>query len=160
MKNYNQYTFFWNGPFSNWYPCRFTDIKGIEYNCTEQYMMYHKALLFRDYANASRILEALTPKEQKQLGRSVKNFDPHQWGQFAKEIVWIGCFYKFTQNQDLKQVLLESKDTLLVEASPYDCVWGVGLGEEDPLIQNRENWRGTNWLGEVLTDLRERLFEE
>lgn len=138
MKTYNEYTFFWNGPFSNWYPCKFTDIKGIEYNCSEQYMMYHKALLFCDYANASRILETDSPKEQKQLGRSIKKFDPHQWSFFAKEIVWVGCYHKFTQNQILKQNLLDTDGTLLVEASPYDCVWGLVWGRKTLLLKTLE----------------------
>lgn len=158
MKNYNEYTFFYNGPFSNWYPCKFTDIKGIEYNCSEQYMMYYKALLFDDLDIASAIMLESHPREQKALGRMVKGFEIKRWNNFAKEIVWQGCFYKFTQNEDLFNELIRTDDTLLVEASPTDMVWGVGLSENDPLIKDPNNWRGTNWLGEVLTDLRENLI--
>lgn len=157
MKKYNNYTFFYNGVFSNWYPAKFIDFKGIEFNCTEQHMMYYKALLFDDTKVADAILSAAHPMDQKSLGRMVAGFDLSRWEQFAREIVWQGNFYKFTQNPDLYTRLMATSGTLLVEASPTDKVWGVGLGEKSPLILDPANWDGTNWLGEVLTDLREQL---
>lgn len=157
MKQYDQYTFFYNGPFSNWYMCSFKDIKGNTFNCSEQYMMYYKALLFDDHQAAESIMIKTNPSEQKAIGRLIQGFNISRWEKFAREIVWLGCHYKFTQNPKLLQELLATRGTLLVEASPTDVVWGVGLDGADPLIQDRANWRGTNWLGEVLTDLRDTL---
>jgi ribA/ribD-fused uncharacterized protein len=123
-------------------------------------MMYHKAKLFGDTVIASEILKTTDPGEQKALGRKVKDFDPIIWEKNAKQIVYDGCKLKFTQNHKLLNVLLQTKGTLLVEASPYDKVWGIGLGEDDPLIHDPKNWKGTNWLGEVLTKLRDDLLNE
>ena len=69
-----------------------------------------------------------------------------------------GNYAKFTQNPDLLKTLIDTIGTTLVEASPYDKVWGIGLAEDDPKALNRETWEGTNWLGEVLTDLRTYLY--
>lgn len=151
------YHFFYSGPFSNWYPAKFTDIKGIEFNCSEQYMMYYKAMLFDDAKIAETIMSSKHPMNQKALGRKVEGFDLSRWEQFAREIVWQGNYYKFTQNIPLYDILMSTGDKLLVEASPTDTIWGIGLDENNPLIHDRSNWRGTNWLGEVLTSLRDSL---
>ena len=158
MKEYKEYEFFYPGPFSNWHPCKFVDMNGIEYNCSEQYMMYYKALLFGDYNIATYILEEDHPAEQKAMGRLIKGFDLVKWNHFAREIVWLGCYYKFTQNEHLKEALFATEGKLLVEASPYDRIWGIGLGLNSPDLNDPSKWDGTNWLGEVLTDLRERLM--
>lgn len=149
-----QFTFFWNGPFSQWHLSDFT-VNDITFNCAEQYMMYEKAMLFEDYDTAVKILETDAPRKQKALGRTVSNFDPDQWNKVARDIVFAGNVAKFTQNDQLKEVLLETKGTILVEASPYDKVWGIGLKQNDPRSLNRKTWRGTNWLGEVLTNVRD-----
>ena len=161
MKNHNKYTFFYKTrhPFSNWHPAKFTDQNGVQYTCSEQYMMYQKAMLFGDSEIAQEILMAPDPRDQKELGRKVKGFDSSVWEKHAKQIVYDGCALKFTQNQKLLDVLMSTAGTLLVEASPYDKVWGIGLAEDDPRIHDPANWRGTNWLGEVLTLLRDDLFE-
>jgi hypothetical protein len=96
------------------------------------------------------------PKEQKALGRQVKNFNVDKWNIIAKDIVYIGCYAKFSQNESLKQMLLETEGDL-VEASPYDKIWGIGLSSDQPEARNRNTWNGTNWLGEVLTKVREDL---
>lgn len=161
MKKYDKYTFFYRTrhPFSNWHPANFVDDKGVEYNCSEQYMMYQKAMLFGDQEAADDILFAKHPKEQKEIGRRVRRFDPKVWDAQAKKIVYEGCKLKFSQNPSLKKVLMETEGTLLVETSPYDRIWGIGLAENDPAIHDPLNWNGLNWLGEVLTELRE-YFEE
>lgn len=153
-----KFTFFWDGPFSQWEKCEF-QIDGIIYNCAEQYMMASKAKFFDDEDTHDRIMEAEHPREQKKLGRLVKGFSADRWNAQAREIVYEGNYAKFTQNADLLEKLLSTKDTTLVEASPYDCVWGIGMRETDSGVNNRDNWRGTNWLGEVLTGLREDLIE-
>ncbi|OAS13333.1 NADAR family protein [Paenibacillus oryzisoli] len=156
-----KFTFFYRteSPFSQWHPALF-EIDGVYFNCAEQYMMYQKAMLFNDAEIAAQILSAQTPREQKELGRAVRNFHREQWETNCKQFVYEGNYAKFTQNQQLLESLLVTQGTTLVEASPTDRIWGVGLSEDDPRILKRETWRGTNWLGEVLTELREDLFTE
>lgn len=152
-----KFTFFWNGPFSQWHPSPFT-IGDITYNCAEQYMMACKALLFEDLITYTKIMASDSPAEQKRLGREVRNFDTEKWNGVAKCVVKKGNIAKFIQNPELKKVLLETRGTTLVEASPVDKIWGVGLEENDPRIQDRSQWQGTNWLGEVLTEVREEML--
>lgn len=154
-----KFTFFWrtHSPFSQWHPVNFI-VDGIEFNCAEQYMMYMKAKLFKDEEVAVKILKAKSPSEQKKLGRKVRNFNRGIWESNCKKFVYDGNYAKFTQNEKLKKVLLNTKGTTLVEASPTDCIWGVGLAQDNPKIRERRTWRGTNWLGEVLTQLREDLL--
>lgn len=153
-----KFTFFWRtqSPFSQWHPARFV-IDGVEFNCAEQYMMYGKAKLFADEEMALKILKSKTPIQQKALGRKVKHFDEKIWEGNCRKIVYEGNYAKFTQNEELKRILIGTKGTTLVEASPTDRIWGVGLSEEDPRIQDRKRWRGKNWLGEILTQVREDL---
>lgn len=91
----------------------------------------------------------------KKLGRQVAGFDQTLWEAECQRIVYEGNWAKFTQNEELLTALRATRGTTLVEASPDDRIWGVGLAEEDPRIRNRRTWRGTNWLGEILTRLRE-----
>jgi ribA/ribD-fused uncharacterized protein len=154
-----QFTFFYRTahPFSQWYACTF-EIDGHRFNCAEQYMMYGKAMLFGDDEIAHKITQTADPREQKALGRQVRNFDPEVWGHEAKNVVYKANYAKFTQNDNLKKFLLKTEGTTLVEASPTDIIWGIGLPEDHPDRFNRTKWRGTNWLGEVLTQLREDLL--
>lgn len=154
-----KFTFFWRGVFSQWHRCRF-HVDGIWYNCAEQYMMAQKAIHFGDVKTAKKVMEASDPSVQKKLGREVKPYDEDKWNAVAKEVVYKGNLAKFTQNKMLLKKLMETEGTTLVEASPYDNKWGIGMGEKDPRCQRRETWRGTNWLGEVLTQLREDLKRE
>lgn len=155
-----KFTYFWRSqsPFSQWYIAKFI-INGIEFNCAEQYMMYMKAVLFGDEEVSQKILEAKIPSQHKSLGRKVKNFQQEIWESNCKNIVYDANYAKFTQNPELKQKLLETKGTI-VEASPVDCIWGVGLSEDDPRIKDRKTWRGKNWLGEILTQLRDNLLKK
>lgn len=165
-----RYTFFYGGLLSNWAPAEFNaptfshvlehkapgEIpQGWNFNCSEQYMMLQKAICFQDWGTAWKILHSKNPAEQKSLGRQVKNFDPDQWNAIARAVVYEGCYHKFTHNKGARDYLLSIRDSLLVEASPYDKVWGIGLGEKDPRVFNPANWQGANWLGEVLTVLRD-----
>lgn len=159
-----EFTFFWNGPFSQWYPCYF-NVDGVDYNCAEQYMMAEKAKLFSDNETFEMIMDAEDAATQKKLGRVVQGFDKGRWEEDEDNgrprcwnIVYRGNLAKFTQNAHLLDELLATKGTTLVEASPYDCIWGVGLAADNPAVNNRENWLGNNWLGEVLTVLRETLL--
>lgn len=155
-----KFTFFWTNasPFSNWHKASF-ELNGIQYNCTEQHMMHQKALLFKDEPIAQQILSTSDQKQQKALGRKVKNFDPTIWNANCKRIVYEGNEAKFKQNEHLLTELLATQGTTLVEASPYDTIWGIGLSKDNPKAQNRQTWRGKNWLGEVLTQLREDIIQ-
>lgn len=161
-----RFTLFYDGIFSQWYPCDF-EVDGVLYCCAEQYMMAMKALLFEDADTHERIMESESPRRQKALGRVVDGFDPDTWEEEDDSgiprcwgIVWKGNHAKFTQNPALLALLLQTAGTTLVEASPTDTLWGIGRAEDDPLAHVREAWRGLNWLGEVLTDLREHLLSE
>ncbi|MFK4473068.1 ribA/ribD-fused uncharacterized protein [Paenibacillus sp. RC73] len=151
-----KFTFFYRSqsPFSQWYPSVFT-VNELEFNCAEQFMMFKKAQLFGDEEAGSEIMQAPTPREQKARGRSVRGFDQSLWEANCRQFVYDGNYAKFTQNPNLLKHLLKTKGTTLVEASPTDTIWGVGLAENDARIRNRKSWRGTNWLGEILTKLRE-----
>lgn len=92
------------------------------------------------------------------MGREVRNLNQDIWRKEAKDIVYKGNYAKFTQNENLKKFLLKTEGTTLVETSPSDIIWGIGLSEDHPDRFNREKWRGTNWLGEILTKLREDLI--
>src|ERR1035437_9180971 len=112
-----KYKFFWSGPFSNWHSSYFT-VDNIEYNCGEQYMMHVKALCFNDKVSARKIMNTDNPKQQKALGRDVKNFNETKWVSVRYDLVKKGLREKFSQNEDLKKYLLSFKDYLIVEASP------------------------------------------
>lgn len=153
-----EFTFFWHGPFSQWYPSNFK-VEEIQYSHAEKYMMASKARFFGDHQTLRKIMSSNSPREQKSLGRQVANFDEGRWNMVARAAVYKGNHAKFTQNPDLKEKLLATKGTTLVESSPYDQIWGVGLAESDSRILDRKTWRGKNWLGEVLTNLREDLLK-
>jgi len=154
-----KFTFFWSGPFSNWHPSPF-HIDNIWYNSGEQWMMAEKAKLFGDKETLAKIMSAVDPREQKAYGRQVKNFDKAKWSAEAPERVFKGCLAKFEQNEDLKKIILSTVGTTLVEASPEDKIWGIGLRKDDPRAQSRETWLGTNWLGETLMRVRDVLVEK
>lgn len=141
------------GEFSNWYPCEFSD--GVrQFHNTEQFMMYYKAILFKDETMADMILNTSSPKLCKQYGRQVINFDNDVWAEKCEKIVTNGCYLKFTQNEELKQLLLSTDNKMLVEASPYDKIWGIGLRESDALQTPMEYWKGENKLGRCLMTVR------
>lgn len=160
-----KFTLFWGGPFSQWNEDGFV-INNVRYNCAEQWMMAEKARLFGDDACERAILESKDPREQKGFGKQVRNFNKARWEAiedngkpYCWNVVYQGNYAKFSQNPGLKEVLFETAGTTLVEASPYDCIWGIGLGEDDEKALDRSQWRGTNWLGDVLTTLREDLMK-
>ena len=148
--------FFWGGVLSNWYKCNFT-IEKIKFNCTEQHMMYNKAILFHDMASAKLILKSNDPKVQKKLGRGVSNFDQKIWSQMCNFIVLEGCYEKFNQNNTLGDILLATDGLELVEASPYDTIWGIGMAVDNPNVTDKTKWKGENRLGKVLGDVRAEL---
>jgi len=157
VKN-TEFTFFHgkDNPLSQWYPCKFT-VKGIEFNCAEQFMMYCKAMLFGDRMIANLVIVSNDPKEQKQFGRDIVNYVESVWKAKREHYVYIGNLNKYQQNPDLLKFLLNTEGTELVEASKSDTIWGVGLAASDPRILDRRNWRGLNLLGKTLTRVRDHL---
>ena len=153
------YTFFFTeaSPFSQWYPCEFA-AGGNTFRCAEQYMMHGKALLFGDHDVAAQLLAASHPRDHKALGRKVAGFDDAVWRREREAIVHAGNHAKFTQNPELRALLLATRGTVLVEASPYDKIWGIGLAASDPRAQDATQWQGQNLLGKILTALRDELL--
>jgi ribA/ribD-fused uncharacterized protein len=142
--------------FSQWFPGRFEE-NGIVYKTAEHYMMAGKARLFDDAETEEDILKANTPSQAKSLGRKVKNFDPVIWDEHKYEIVTKGNLLKFSQNQKFKEFLLSTGDKTLVEASPYDRIWGIGMLETDSRAESPLLWIGENLLGFALMEVRDQL---
>ena len=155
----DKYIFFYGSYFSKW-AMRDIEIDGIVYNCCEQAMMAEKAKLFKDDYALKNIMESKNPSLQKSWGRKVKNFNKEKWEKEAKKIVYKANYAKFTQHKDLKKKLLDTKDKIIVEASPYDCIWGIGMSCDAKGIEDPKNWRGTNWLGEVIMKVRKTIRKE
>lgn len=153
------FIFFWGGTYSQWMPSKFK-IDGVEYNCAEQYMMAKKALLFGDYEVLAKIMATSDPREQKALGKLVKGFDKKVWETYCRDYVYDGNYAKFTQNPEMQRELLATGNKEIVEASPEDTIWGIGLHETNPLAWEKATWKGTNWLGEAIMAVRETLLRE
>jgi len=158
MRMTDKYVFFWGGncSFSNWWPCVF-EVDGVKYNCSEQFLMAEKARMFDDKETLQEILESDHPAYQKACGRAVRGFNKDAWGAKARDIMYRGCHAKYSQNPDLKKELLSTGTRTIVEASPEDCIWGIGIHWKSALCDDPKNWRGTNWLGETLTRVRDDL---
>ena len=151
-----KFTFFWgsDSPFSNWYMSPFV-LHGMQYNCSEQYMMYKKARLFKDFDVAEMIMEQSHPRKQKFLGRQVRGYDDATWMAECQSTMVEGLKAKFTQNIYCLECLIDTGDSILVEASPYDKIWGIGMTEDDPRATDPTKWEGKNLLGVVLMKVRD-----
>lgn len=151
----DKYVLFWGSIFSNFAITPYVSFDGIEFYCTEQEFMYRKAMLFDDYESAKKIRMASTPRECKVLGRNVKNFDNVIWDKLRYDVMYNACKAKFTQDEEAHNQLMSYPGKTFVEASPYDRIWGIGLGEYDPKAWDEKTWRGQNLLGKVLTQIRD-----
>ena len=143
---------------SQFFPCEFTDIDGNKFISAEQYMHYKKSVLFDDHDTGEKILNTDSPITTKQLGRQVYGFDQQLWIQYRYVIVFTGNYLKFSSDERLKALLLSTKGKILVEASPVDKIWGVGMSHNDPNISNPKKWKGENLLGKVLMNVRRSLI--
>lgn len=139
------------GFLSQWYKCTFTDDEGREYNCAEQYMMAQKALLFKDEDILLDIMYENNPSNIKKYGRRIKNFNSDVWDANKYNIVHKGNELKFTQNPRLLKKLVSTGDAILVEASPYDNIWGIGTTN----YSDKNKWCGENLLGKILMEVRD-----
>jgi ribA/ribD-fused uncharacterized protein len=145
--------------FSQWWSAPFT-VDGACYKTAEHWMMARKSLLFGDREMFERILRAPTPGEAKALGRQVRGFDDRAWNGQRLAIVVEGNLHKFNRHLPLKAFLQNTGARVLVEASPVDRIWGIGLGAEHENAQNPRRWNGLNLLGFALMTVRDRLREE
>jgi ribA/ribD-fused uncharacterized protein len=162
-----KYIFFWGhsnknnehiGKFvlSQWYPAPFV-IDDVQYLTAEHWMMAHKALLFGDRETFQKIIRADKAGEVKELGRQVRAFDEIKWNVKKFDIVKTGNIHKFNQNKNLRDFLIATGDRIIVEASPTDTVWGIGLSQDSEMIDNPYTWRGENLLGFALMEVRDFL---
>ena len=162
-----KYLFFWGHTpskdgsiskscFSQWWQSSFV-VNSISYKTAEHWMMAEKARLFDDQEILNEIIVCDHPMEAKQLGRKVKSFDPDIWNRRKYEIVKQGNYHKFSQHKDLKEFLLSTKNRVLVEASPRDRIWGIGMSQNNENAENPNLWRGQNLLGFALMEVRDEL---
>ncbi|MES2597579.1 MAG: NADAR family protein [Verrucomicrobiota bacterium] len=143
--------------FSQWWDGHPFAIDGITYTTAEHYMMAEKARLFRDKATLAEIIAAKSPAIAKKLGRQVTNFDENLWLRHRWDIVVRGNAAKFAQHAELKTFLLQTGDRILVEASPFDRIWGIGMSATHPDAERPQNWKGLNLLGFALMEVRQQL---
>jgi ribA/ribD-fused uncharacterized protein len=144
---------------SQWFPATFV-IDGITYKTAEHFMMAEKARLFKDNAALAKILKCKSPAEAKAFGREVANYDDRAWGRTRSLAVVQGNVAKFAQNPLTMGAFLRStKKKVLVEASPRDRIWGIGMGGSNPDARDPKKWKGQNLLGFALMEARRELFE-
>jgi len=162
-----KYIFFWGhrsradgkitkACFSQWWPSTFT-VGGEQYFSAEHWMMAEKARLFGDEEIRQKILKVSKPGAAKALGRQVKNFDHSLWNSSKFDIVVHGNVHKFSQNTELGNFLLGTGNRILVEASPVDPIWGIGLSADDINVSEPSQWKGENLLGFALMVARDAL---
>ncbi len=159
-----KYVFFWGHQkqkmdisktcFSQWYESSF-EVEGIVYPTAEHYMMYAKVKMFDDSEIASKIIAVKTPGEAKKLGRQVNNYNEQVWQENRFNIVVQANLQKFGQNSKLKDFLVNTGNRILVEASPVDKIWGIGLATDNTSIENPNLWKGLNLLGYALMKVRD-----
>ncbi|TAE49261.1 MAG: NADAR family protein [Cytophagia bacterium] len=142
--------------FSQWFPSIF-EVENIVYLSAEHWMMAQKAKLFGDEEYFEKIIKSKNPSEAKKLGREVRNFQIDIWNEKCFEIVVQGNMHKFSQNHNLKDFLLSTENKIIVEASPYDKIWGIGLEAIHTKAKNPATWNGLNLLGFALMETRDRL---
>ena len=144
---------------SQWFPCGFS-VDGVRYRTAEHWMMAEKARLFGDHGALERVLVAATPADAKKIGREVRGYVDAEWAAARSGAVVRGNVAKFGENAELGAFLRATRDRVLVEASPRDRVWGIGMGASNPDARDPSKWRGQNLLGFALMEARSRLFED
>ena len=159
--NSHTYVGFWretaaHGYMSQWSKHAIIE-KAVMFKTAEHYMMAQKALLFGDNEVYLKILAASHPRDVKDLGKQVKNFVGSVWDKEKYGIVLRGNMLKFTQHADIRESLLSTGDSVLVEASPYDRIWGIGIGPHDDRIKIPKLWKGENLLGFAIMEVRGKL---
>ncbi|QHF02643.1 DUF1768 domain-containing protein [Pseudomonas asturiensis] len=161
-----EFTFFWGHQrsktattascFSQWFEAGFT-VEGQHYLTAEHFMMAEKAALFDDQEIRTQVLQAPTPNAAKALGRNVRGFDDRIWLQHRYDIVVRANQAKFSQNPELNEYILRTGSRVIVEASPVDHIWGIGLAQDNVDANNPNLWKGLNLLGFALMQVRDRV---
>ena len=144
---------------SQWWTSNFK-VDGIKYFSAEHFMMAEKARLFNDLDNLDKIIYSKSPAQAKQFGREVIGFKEDIWTANRFEIVKKGNIAKFGHNPELENFLLSTTKRILVEASPVDTIWGIGLSKDSEHCKNPLKWRGLNLLGFALMEVRDILLEK
>ena len=159
------YLFFWGHTvsgkvtktcFSQWYPSPF-EVEGITYPTAEHWMMAKKAERFGDHAAKKAILASADPKAAKAAGRAVRGYDGAVWDAARFDVVVEGNRHKFDAHPELRAYLLSTGEAVLVEASPVDAIWGIGLAADHADVARPSAWRGLNLLGYALMVVRQAL---
>ena len=145
-----------NGYLSNWYLSKFT-IDEVNFSSMEQYMMYKKALCFKDMEIANKILATEDVSKIKTLGRLVTNYNENFWNGVRQIIIYNGLLAKFSQNEDLKEKLKATGNAIIAECAVRDKIWGIGLSMKDSKRLDMDQWKGQNLLGYALMMVRESL---
>lgn len=152
--------YFWGGIFSQWAVQPFIDPDvNRTFNCAEQAMMYYKAVTFQDGKAIKAVLAEKDPRGQKAIGRSIVGYDEEIWNEVKFDIVKRNNILKFSQIPAWKELLIFTDGYELVEASPYDKIWGVGLGEDNPDVLDKSKWNGENLLGKAIVEARDHIIK-
>ncbi len=164
MRITDTHVYFWGSELSNFYEAPTTIMFGslkISYPTSEHAYMAFKALAFGDAASFKELLKKKHshPADAKAIGRNVKNFNQKIWDQIKYDRMYKAVYAKFSQNKKLKEFLLNTETRILVEGSPIDKIWGVGIRYDDDRILNEANWDGENLLGKVLMDVRQEFWD-
>src|SRR6266545_3989606 len=141
------------GCLSQWWPAEFT-VDGVAYRTAEHWMMAGKARLFADAEGLAAVVTAPSTGAAKAAGRKVRGFDEGRWAAARYDLIVAGNLAKFGQHADLREFLLTTGDRVLVEASPFDRIWGIGMGPNNPAALRPSAWRGQNLLGFALMEVR------
>ena len=147
------------GAFSNWSPTPFT-VDGVSFSTAEQYIMYRKCLTFGDTVTAEKLLSSDSPKEQKALGREAAGYIDSVWAGIRQTVAIRGLYAKFSQDAELKRLLLGTGDAVLVECTSNDRIWACGLDKDDDDRLSADRWKGQNILGFALMEVRNMLRAE
>ena len=163
MRITDNYVFFWKDWLSNYQKTKFwpdaDEAPMMYFTSTEQAFMYYKAIFFKDDEIANLILNTDNPDRCRKLGRSIKGYNDKEWDKVRYEVFYKYNLMKYTQDEKLQKMLLDPKfdGKVFVEASPYDKIWGIGIGEEVENIEDLEYKWGRNLLGKIITNIRNRI---
>lgn len=145
-----------NGYLSNWFMSDFI-VSGVTFSSGEQYMMFMKAMTFKDTEVANKILATNDVAKIKKLGRQVRNYNDKQWDSIRQQVMYDGLLEKFRQDEHLKIKLLDTGNAILAECAVKDTIWGIGISMKDSRRFDVSKWKGRNLLGAVLMAVRNTL---
>jgi len=159
MRITDTHIYFYKSWMSNWTPNNLEIIyKDLLFTNSEQLFMWFKADYFKDYSTRDKIaVLGFSPRTAKELGREVKNYNDDKWKEVRENYMYLACLAKFESSEDLKNKLLATDNKVLVEASPIDRIWGIGLAEYDDKVLDENQWLGLNLLGKTLMKVRNEL---